>query len=250
LTWHANVTNGEREEDKLAALQWSSDAGREFQHNLGRWHRLRLITRARIEVWPRFEGLDVLAPGVVGTWEFKPGVGHYRPVFAAEVEGEGVAAWERERSGWGGSGRLLVRQRVGSAWLLTGGHEWARFDARDHAFDSTGNEWFGRVDWAPSDRWRFALDGWERVGTVISYSAPPRDDLEAIGKPITYVDTFEQAVPWIAYYFTARTQSVALEGSYMMGRAALTLRYEYRHTKHAGPGYKNHLTTLGYFMPF
>jgi hypothetical protein len=35
-----------------------------------------------------------------------------------------------------------------------------------------------------------------------------------------------------------------------LGRSALALRHEYRHTLHAGPGYKNHLTSLRFSTTF
>jgi hypothetical protein len=70
--------------------------------------------------------------------------------------------------------------------------------------------------------------------------------LEAIGKPITYVDTFEQRVPWIAYYFFAETDTVAMTIGRMHGngRASTDLQVEERRTRHAGPGYRNRLLIL------
>ena len=80
---------------------------------------------------------------------------------------------------------------------------------------------------------------------MVSYSRPPRPDLIAIGKPVTTVDTFGQAEPWIAYYFTATTRVAAFEASRTLGRRTLlTLRHEYRHTPHGGQGYRNQITSL------
>jgi hypothetical protein len=150
----------------------------------------------------------------------------------------------------GGATRLVVRQRAGQSWLFTAGHEWRRFDARGRAFDSSGREWMGRVEWHVGANWFLVVEGRDRLGDVVSYSRPPRPDLVAIGKPITFVDTFEQGVPWIAYYFGARTRSGAIEIQRTLGRAVLTWRHEYRHTLHAGPGYKNRRTSLGLTVLF
>jgi len=250
LTWHDNITNAERPQDRLADLEWRTEFRLGGQRIFTGGHRVLGSVGLRAEAWARFGGLNLIAPGFAGGWEFKPGLGPHRPVFAAEAEGEGVAATEGARQGRGGSGRLVVRQRIGASWLLTAGHEWRRFDARGRAFDRTGREWQLRAAWSAGTLWSLTAEARERVGDVVSYSQPPRPDLEAIGKPITLVDTFEQDVPWIAYYFKARTRSGAVELQRTLGRSALTLRHEYRHTLHAGPGYKNHLTSLRFSTPF
>ena len=250
VSWHDNVTNAERPEDLLPALQWHTELNAGVTRNLRDGHRLQGRGGLRMDAWPRFEGLNYLAPAVSAGWEFKPGLGPHRPVFAAEFEGEWRIAREHARGGLGGAGQLFVRQRLGASWLLTAGHEWRRFDSRGRAFARTGREWSGRAEWAPNDRWMIAVELRRRFGDVVSYSRPPRLDLEAIGKPITFVDTFEQDVPWIAYYFPARTRSAAVELWCAIGNQSLVLRHEYRHTLHAGPGYKNHVTTfrfVGFF---
>lgn len=250
VVWHDNVTNAERPEDLLPAWQWNGDLEAGSARNLADGHRLRAAVQLRTEFWPRFEGLNQVAPGVTLGWDFKPGLGPQRPRFTAEIEGRGVLAQERDRSGGGAAGRMQIHQRVRTDWLLLAGHEWRRFDARGRAFDRTGREWFGRVEWSASPAWVFAVEGRERVGDVVSYSRPPRPDLAAIGKPITLVDTFEQGVPWIAYYFRARTRSGAVEMQRAFGRTGITLRHELRHTLHAGPGYRNRLTTLRWATSF
>jgi hypothetical protein len=250
VVWHGNVTNAERPEDLLAALQWRTEVRCGGQRSFAGGHRLLGSAGVRTELWPRFEGLNVLAPGLAGAWEFKPGLGPHRPVFAAEVEGEWVAAAESARQGRGAAGRLSVRQRLGSSWLVAAGHDWRRFDAQGRAFDRTGREWQARVAWSAGPFWSLAAEGRARVGDVVSYSRPPRPDLAAIGKPVTLVETFEQGVPWIAYYFRARTRSAAVEVQRTLGRSVLTLRHEYRHTLHAGPGYENHLTSLRFTATF
>jgi hypothetical protein len=243
--WHDNVTNAERPEDLIPALQSQFEwEGVLANRSLGGGHRLRVSTGARVDYWPRFEGLNAIVPNLAATWEWKPGLGLHQPVFVARATGEWAAAWESGRGGWGGAASLAARQRVGESWLLEAGHDWRRFDARAMAFDRTGREWFGRVERQLGTSWSVAGEIRRRVGDVVSYSRPPRPDLEAIGKPITYVDTFEQDVPWIAYYFRAKTRSLAFEIHRALGQATLTLRHENRHTLHAGPGYRNRLTTL------
>lgn len=250
VTWHDNITNAERPQDRLTDLQWRSELRLDGQRVFAGGHRLLGSLVLAAEAWARFEGLNQLAPGLAGGWEFKPGLGSHRPVFSAQFEGEWATAAESARQGRGGAGRLLVRQRFGSAWLITGGHEWRRFDAQGRAFDRTGREWQLRADWSAGARWTFRAEARERVGDVVSYSQPPRPDLEAIGKPISLVDTFEQGVPWIAYYFRARTRGGAVEVQRTFLRSALILRHEFRHTLHAGPGYKNHLTSLRFSATF
>lgn len=250
LTWHDNISNAERPQDRLADMQWRTEFRLGGQRVFAGGHRVLGSVGVRAEVWARYGGLNQITPGLFGGWEFKPGLGPHRPVFAAEVEGESVAATEGPRQGRGGSGRLLVRQRLGTSWVVTAGHEWRRFDARGRAFDRTGREWQLRAAWSAGAQWSLTAEVRERVGDVVSYSQPPRPDLEAIGKPITLVDTFEQVVPWIAYYFRARTRSGAVEVQRTFRRSALTLRHEYRRTLHAGPGYENHLTSLRFSATF
>ncbi|AOS44747.1 hypothetical protein Verru16b_01815 [Lacunisphaera limnophila] len=250
MVWQDNVTNAERPSDLIGAWQWHTALSTEIAHAGAGGHRWRSSAGVRTEVWPRFEGLNLVAPGVAGAWEYKPGVGPYRPVFSADGETEWIAAQEAARAGWAGALRLRMRQRLGAAWEFSAGHEWRRLDAHGMAFDRTGREWFGRLEYVPVRDWILALEAAERVGDVVSYSQPPRPDLVAIGKPITFVDTFEQSSPWIAYYFRARTRSGAVEVMRRFGRATLTLRYEFRDTVHAGPGYRNRLTAVRYAVPF
>jgi len=248
--WHDNVTNAEQPQDVLSALQSRAEFSIGQQLVLAGGHRLQGLARLRTELWPRFEGLNFVAPGLVGAWEFKSGLGPHRPVLGVESEVEWVLAQEPARGGWGAAGRLTLRQRVGTAWILLLGHEARRFDARGRAFNRTAQESLGRVQWGVGESWSLALEVRNRWGTVVSYSRPPRPDLVAIGKPISLVDTFEQASPWIAYYFQARTLSGAVELQRSLGRAAIALRHEYRNTLHAGPGYQNRLTTLRFDTPF
>jgi hypothetical protein len=248
--WHDNVTNAERPQDLLSALQWRSDLGAAFHRSLAGGHRLVLSTGLRADIWPQYEGLNAIAPGFTGTWEFKPGLGPLVPVLALAVNGEWSLATETARTGRGGAVNLQLRQRVGTDWLLRAGWERSRFDARGHAFDLTAREWSGRIEWSRLANWRVAVEGRWRQGTVVSYSRPPRPDLELLGKKLTLVDTFEQAEPWLIYYFPARTRSAALELERDFDRSAVVVRYEVRETLHAGPGYHNQRMTLRYRRTF
>lgn len=250
VIWQDNATNAERPQDLLSGWQWRTELQAAGQWLLGDGHRLRATAGANTELWPRFPGLGLFGLEIAAAWEFKPGFGPHRPVFEAGIEGGWTGARERDRSGSGGAGHVQVRQRAGSAWLFTAGHEWRRFDARGRAFDRTAKEWSGRVEWTFAEGWTLAATGRRRVGDVVSYSRPPRPDLVALGKPISFVDTFEQATPWIAYYFAAETRSGSLELLRSFGRSVVGLSYEYRHTLHAGPGYNNQRTALRYGRSF
>lgn len=245
IAWHDNVTNAEIASDELSALLWQAEGKATVWQRRWSGHHVALFAGARSEVWPRFEGLDLFAPGLAAEWEWKPGFGPRWPVWQAGVEIERAFAREAARGGLGGAGWVAVRQRLGSAGVLLAGHEWRRFDAAAAAFDRGGRRWFGRADWLVSDSWHLALEASAREGDVVSYSRPPRPDLVASGKPVTTVDTFEQTEPWIAYYFRADTRMLAGEVGRVFGRGlSLTLRHEYRQTRHNGQGYNNRITSL------
>lgn len=249
-TWHDNVTNAERPQDLLTALQWRSEVGRSFQQVLTGGHRVGLTTSLRTDIWPQYEGLNAIIPGFAGIWEYKPGLGPRVPVLGLAVQGEWSLGAESARTGRAGAVGLNLRQRLGTDWLLRAGYERRRFDARSLAFDSTSREWSGRIEWSGSANWRIAGEARWRDGTVVSYSRPPRPDLELLGKKLTFVDTFEQSEPWLVYYFPGKTRSGALELERIFDRASVVLRYEVRETLHAGPGYRNQRMTLRYSRGF
>lgn len=244
LAWHDNVTNAAEGRDVLPDLQWRGELAAGGVRLGEGGHRFRAAAGMQVESWRRYGGLDFAAPGVAVGWEFKPGLGPHRPVFRAEAEGEWRVARERARGGPEGAARVAVRQRIGRQWLLDVGHEWRRFDARGLAFARTSEEVFGRMEWIAAGPWSLAVEARARRGDVVSYSRPPRPDLEALGKPITRVDTFGEPVPWIAYYFEARTTRAAVELQRRIGRATLAWRHEHRLTEHAGPSYTNRITSL------
>jgi len=183
-------------------------------------------------------------------WEWKPGLGPRRPVLHAQAEGELSQAAEENRSGQGGALRVSVRQRLDESWRVVVGREWRRFDAKSVAFDHSACTSFFRLERSFGEQWTLDLElGW-RKGDVVSYSRPPRPDLVALGKPITTVPTFEQEEPWLAYYFPATTRifEVALHRAFRRG--SFSLGYAHRATTHAGPGYRNRITTVQWIAPF
>lgn len=250
--WSDNASNGERPEDILSGLRGEIDLALPFARALGRGHRLEGSLGLRGEWWPEFEGLNTLAPRLAGGWSYKPGLGPFRPVFFVRGHGEGVLASERARAGWTGNVRVGVDRRILPSLQLQFGREWQRMDARGRAFDRTAAEWVAELRWDLGPVWRVQLEARQRAGDVVSYSAPPRPDLEAIGKPITYVETFEQGIPWIAYYFFAETDIGALTvaRTHADGRTSTALRVEERRTRHAGPGYRNRLLALSTSLAF
>ena len=250
LVWNDNVTNGERAEDVLAALSWQSSVGTTGQRLLAGGHRLEGSVGFRAEVWPRFEGLDQVTPEIGGAWSRKLGLGLNAPSVTASLDGSWRFARETGRGGGRAAGRVLLRQRLGAAWLFQAGHERERFDARQIAFARTSRTWFGRAEWNPGGRWWLAFEGARTEGDVVSYSVPPRPDLVQAGKPITLVDTFEQPERLLAYYFPGDTRLAALELIHERGGFGVTLRHEQRRTSHAGPGYENRITSLSLFTRF
>lgn len=244
FAWHENVTNGERPQDVLPALQTRTTMEVRGLRSLPGGQRLLGGAALEAESWPRFDGLDHFAPRADLGWEIKPGLGLHVPVFAFEAEGRWRFAREPVRSGGEAAVRLGLRQRLASAWRLGLAYEARRFAARGPAFDQTSRQWSARVERSVLDRWTVAAEARRRFGDVTAYSQPPRPDLKVSGKPIVLVDTFAQGEPWIAYYFPARTDAVAVEVAGSWPGVVVRWRHEHRRTTHAGPGYTNRLTSL------
>jgi len=144
-----------------------------------------------------------------------------------------------------------IRQRFAQLTRVELGHRWLRNDANDLAFDVTARELFARVSHQVGSDWQLTLGARRRFGTALSYSAPPRPDLVKLGKPITFVTTFNRAVPWIAYYFDARTDALEFEASRLIGRKlALVLSAEYPETAHGNVIYFNRVVSVALVRPF
>ena len=62
--------------------------------------------------------------------------------------------------------------------------------------------------------------------------------------------TFDRAVPWIAYYFDARTDALELEAPRPIGRKlALVLAAEYCETAHGNVPYFNRVVSAALVRP-
>lgn len=248
--WLDNVTNAERADEVLSALRWQTAFVGGYERVLRGGNTASLEVGVSADFFPRFEGLDQVGPALELGWEKKLGLGAYRPTLQAGVGAEWMIGQERDRSGQGAQARLAIRQRVTSALVLTVGYEGRRFDARGRAFDRTAREWSAQSDWSINEAWRIRIELRRREGDVVSYSRPPRPDLVALGKPITFVDTFEQAQPWIAYYFDARTTSSLVEVARGSGRNTFAVRHEYHDTQHGNSGYLNQVTAIRFGRRF
>ena len=110
VVWHDNVTNAERPQDVLGAMEWRTEFAFGRRWLLPAGHRLLGSARVRTELWPRFEGLNLLVPGLVGTWEFKPGLGPHRPV--GRGAGERFQLGGELRFELGGLGRIFFRMAL------------------------------------------------------------------------------------------------------------------------------------------
>ena len=244
FAWHDNVTNGERPEDILSALQAEARVETGWQRQLAGGQQVEASVGFRAEAWSRYGGLDRLAPSASFAWSRKFGLGLDAPRLVVGVDGEWRVARESGRGGGAGTAEVALRKRFGELWQGEISHQRERFDARSLAFVQTGQRWSARVERALPAGWALALDAAWRKGTVLSYSFPPRKDLLLLGKPITFVDTFNQREPLIAYYFPAETRLAGIELRRDFERVGITFRHEIRKSFHAGPGYENAITSV------
>lgn len=250
-TWQSNATNANRGADILDALQLRSElaAGRRFTP--GGSDTLRLGGQITAEAWPRYDGLDQLAVGPRVGWTHKFGLGPLAPTLSVDFAGDAVAARESGRGGWTGFATVTLQKRLDPSWQLALAHERARHDARQTAFDRTGEETSVRADYDWDSRWRFSLCGRHRHGGVLSYATPPRPDLLAAGRVLGSVTTFDRARPMNAYFLLARTLAGEAAVSLALDDAtALHFAYEHRETEKGAIRYVNHLVTAGVTRQF
>ncbi len=249
FSWHDNVTNSEIATDILPAFEFA--AARTYRVALTRDDALLLTGRLTAEAWPRYDGLDRTALGLKLVWQHKFGLGAAAPTLRAEFSGAAAAASESGRTSRAGTAALVLRQRFAQLTRVELGHEWLRNDARQLAFDVTARQFFARASHQISSKWELTLGARRRYGTALSYSAPPRPDLVKLGKPITFVTTFDRATPWIAYYFNAHTDTLEAQASRSFGRnLALVLSAEYRETSHGTSRYFNRVGSAALVRPF
>ena len=249
--WHDNVTNAERSTDILPAVQTVATVAASHRHLLGRNDSLIFDAQLRAEAWPRYDGLDRTALGTALTWQHKFALGAFAPTLRAELTADLLAARERDRSGRAGTAALVYRQRFAEVMRGQLGHEWSRTDTRALAFDRTARTSFAQLARQFGDAWELSLGARQRDGTVQSYSSPPRPDLVAKGKKITFVPTFDRATPDIAYYFDARTVSFELRAVRTLGpRLALTFSAETSRTTHGNQSYLNRVFSAAIIRTF
>ncbi len=251
FSWHDNVTNSEIATDILPALEFQFSAAGSYRIALTRNDAVLLTGRLSAETWPRYDGLDLTALGLRLVWQHKFGLGAAAPTLRAEFAGDAAAGRESGRTARAGTAALVYRQRFALLTRVELGHEWLRHDARQLAFDVTARELFARVSHQVGSAWEITLGARRRYGTTLSYSAPPRPDLVKLGKPITFVTTFDRATPWIAYYFNAHTDTLEARASRSFGRnLALVLSAEYRETSHGNSRYFNRVGSATLVRPF
>jgi hypothetical protein len=250
-TWQSNATNADRDTDILAAVQLHSAFAVARRFALGGSDALRLGGQLTAEAWPRYDGLDRGAVGIRAGWTHKFGLGALAPTLALELAGDAFGARENGRAGRAGSATVLLQQRLDDNWRLALAYERARYDARQHAFDRTGEETSARADYDFDARWRLSATARLRHGGVLSYATPPRPDLLTAGKALTTVTTFDRNRPMVAYYFIARTVSGEAAVSRALDDAtALNFAYEFRETEKGAIRYVNHLVSLGVTRQF
>lgn len=250
-TWQSNATNASRTPDILAALQLQSEFSAARRLALTGSDALRGGGQLAVEAWPRYDGLDRAAAGIRIGWTHKFGLGPLAPTLALDLAGDALAARESGRAGRAGAATLALQKRLDDQWRLALAHERARYDARQPAFDRTGEETSLRADYDFDPRWRLSATARHRYGGVLSYATPPRPDLLAIGRVLAAVTTFDRNRPMNAYFFVAHTWSGEAAVSRALADAtALNLTYEYRTTEKGAIRYANHLVSLGVTRQF
>jgi len=246
LVWHSNVTNADRVADRLPAMQWQSELTAGATRVPAAGHLLRADWRFGLDLWPRYQGLDTVSTGPALGWTRRFGLGSQAPAVALQAQGDWVGVREAARSGRSGSLTAQLQKRFGREWQGFAGVDWRKFQARSHAFNRAGREYFLRMEYQPGPDWRFAAEIRQRQGDVISYTSPPRPDLVQAGKVLTLVDTFERSGPLLAYYFPAETRSGWVDLSRSISPVmSVSMRFEYRDTTHNAVRYRNSLSTLG-----
>jgi hypothetical protein len=250
-TWHDNVTNADRAEDRLVAFELAQDITAARRWSAGRNGAVFAGARARIEAWPRYDGLDRAAFGLRLGWQQKTGLGAHTPVLAVDLSADRFAAREIGRAGRAGALTATVRRRFSHWALVRLGYEWSRYDAREHAFDRTARESFVSLAADLNGGWRVTAALARRDGGVISYARPPHPILLAGGKALTTVGTFDADRDFVAYYFMARTVSARAELSRALdARTAVALAGEIRETNRGVVAYPNRVLSLTLLRDF
>jgi hypothetical protein len=245
VLWHDNVTNADRTADRLPGLETNHEVSAAHRWSAGRHLGIVLAGRGLAESWSRYDGLDRAAFGFQVSAQKKTGFGPAATVFGASLAGDRFAARETARAGLAGSASLFVRRRFASWAQVRLSREYLRYDAREHAFDRTSRD--TRLQFAGDfdGRWTFVALAARRDGGVLSYARPPHPLLVRDGKALTTVTTFDADLPFVAYYFMARTFTLRGEISRTLPlRSSLTFAVERRVTSHGVVDYRNHTASL------
>lgn len=243
--WNSNITNANRANDIIGALQLGAELRTSRRQPLGRDDTLLTTLSARAEAWPRFDGLDRAGVGARVTWQRKFGLGAFAPTFALEGAGEWMGARESGRRGRLGLLALTARQRLAPEWVIRARHEHARHDARAVAFDRTGRETTLALEWEAAPGWRLTASVAGRRGDVLAYATPPRPDILREGRATGLMTTFDRERPMMSYIIDARTVSWRLESSHSLDpRHTLSAAAEYRDTERGAVRYLNRNLSL------
>ena len=249
--WHDNVTNADRAADERAALETNHEFSAGHRWTAGRHLGVAVAGRALAESWPRYDGLDRAALGLALSAQKKTGFGPNTTVFGAALSGDRFFARETGRAGLAGSAEVFVRHRFASWAQLRLSREYLRYDAREHAFDRTSRDTRLRLSGDFAGRWTAAATVARRDGGVLSYARPPHPQLLREGKALTTVSTFDADLPFVAYYFIARTYAVRAELSRVLPhRSNLTFAVERRLTSEGVVDYRNHVVSLHFAHAF
>ncbi len=248
--WNSNLSNSDRSSDEIGALELRAGLeGSLWRFPLGHDDTLVIGAGGSADVCPRFDDFNQLALGPRLAWRHKFGLGAFAPVLSLELEGDGVAANDSDRSGFAGRARLAWRQRLDEATQFSASYERSRRDAHAAVYDVTGGEAALAVTRDLDESWQLAVAGRWREGDVVSYATPPRPDLVALATTRLLVNTF--GAPRVAYSIPGHT----LGGNIHFVRqlddhSSLTLGYEYRVTTHDPLRYVNQLVSATYTRQF
>lgn len=245
IHWHDNVTNADRTPDRRSAVETNHEVTAAHRWTAGRHLGVVLAGRTLVEAWPRYDGLDRAAFGLALSAQKKTGFGPGSTVFGAVLSADRFVAREIDRAGLAGAAAFSVRRRFASWAQVHLTREYLRYDARAHAFDRTSRDTRLQLSGDFDGRWTVTAAVARRDGGVLSYARPPHPLLVRDGKALTTVTSFDADVPFVAYYFLARTFTLRTEVSRTLPyRSSVTLSLERRLTSQGVVDYRNHILSL------
>jgi hypothetical protein len=248
-TWDDNVTNANRADDRIGALDFSGTFA--IGQRTGLTRELALLYGAQVdaEAWPRFDGLDRVAAGPTVALRYKNGLGPTAPTLTLRAAGSVSAADESGRAGPEGNLSLTYDQGLTDTTRVTAGIIAARLAARDSVFTRGGVEGFMELSHDLDANWRLLLSARWRDGDVLSYATPPRPDLVNLARVRVNDATFGR--PMVAYSLQAHT----VGGTLALTRAldavtSLKFGFEWRETTREPLLYVNRLVSLSVTRQF